>query len=112
MYKEGYATSEIGEAVELSTRQIRKVLNQRGVELRGRRRAGGYCIDEGFFKQWSASMAYVGGFIFADGHISGNSIFISQSSRGSLGDINRVMEADCSCHRNVVGVFLFCINRN
>lgn len=111
MYKEGYATSEIAEAVELSTRQIRKVLNQRGVELRGRRRAGGYCIDEGFFKQWTASMAYVVGFIFADGHISGNSIIISQASRGILDEINNVMESDCRIHKNEDGVFLLSIHR-
>ncbi|EEM83624.1 hypothetical protein bthur0011_23650 [Bacillus thuringiensis serovar huazhongensis BGSC 4BD1] len=70
MYAEGESTSEIAMLANVSARYIRMVLTDNNVP----RRAIGswkrkYDIKEDYFKTWSNNMAYILGFIAADGVI-------------------------------------------
>lgn len=54
-----------------------------------------YTVNEKFFSEWSPEMAYVLGFIYADGNMSRNAykIRISSKDRQILEDIKRVMSS-------------------
>lgn len=70
LYAEGKGTSEIAMLANVSARYIRMVLSDSNVP----RRAIGswkrkYDITEDYFKTWSNNMAYILGFIAADGVI-------------------------------------------
>ncbi len=70
LYAEGKSTSEIATLANVSARYIRMVLSDSNVP----RRAIGswkrkYDITENYFKTWSNNMAYILGFIAADGVI-------------------------------------------
>lgn len=70
LYTEGKSTSEIATLANVSARYIRMVLTDNNVP----RRAIGswkrkYNITENYFKTWSNNMAYILGFIAADGVI-------------------------------------------
>ncbi|MED2801551.1 hypothetical protein P4244_29280, partial [Bacillus thuringiensis] len=70
LYTEGKSTSEIAVLANVSARYIRMVLSDNNVP----RRAIGswkrkYDIREDYFKTWSNNMAYILGFIAADGVI-------------------------------------------
>lgn len=70
LYAEGKGTSEIAMLANVSARYIRMVLSDSNVP----RRAIGswkrkYDITENYFKMWSNNMAYILGFIAADGVI-------------------------------------------
>src|SRR5699024_6281424 len=80
-YQSGKATKEISEEFEITQRGVLYVLHRYGVEVKGRRRSNGYKVDESFFKTWSNEMAYVLGFVFTDGNISGNTLTIAQKER-------------------------------
>lgn len=94
MYLDGSSTKEISEEVGISSRQVRNVLSKRGIPLKGRRRKGGYKVNADFFKTWTNEMAYVLGFVFTDGSVSGNALSIAQNERYILEEINTVMESD------------------
>ena len=70
LYAEGKSTSEIAMLANVSARYIRMVLTDNNVP----RRAIGswkrkYELKEDYFKTWSNNMAYILGFIVADGVI-------------------------------------------
>ena len=75
LYTEGKSTSEIAMLANVSARYIRMVLSDNNVP----RRAIGswkrkYDITEDYFKTWSNNMAYILGFIAADGVIQKESM--------------------------------------
>lgn len=104
MYIGGQSTREISEQVGVSTRQVRNVLHKRGITLRGKRRTDGYKVNEDFFKTWSSEMAYVLGFVFTDGNVSGNAASISQKERNILDKINNIMESTYVIRERANGV--------
>jgi len=64
-----------------------------------------YNVNENFFKKWSHDMAYVLGFWFADGYLTGDSIKkkryicgISQMERYILVEISEIMESTFPIH--------------
>ena len=92
LYTEGKSTSEIATLANVSARYIRMVLSDSNVP----RRAIGswkrkYDITEDYFKTWSNNMAYILGFIAADGVIpkENQCVSISQKESYILEDIKR-----------------------
>ena len=92
LYTEGKSTSEIAMLANVSARYIRMVLSDNNVP----RRAIGswkrkYDITEDYFKTWSNNMAYILGFIAADGVIQKENqcVSISQKESYILEDIKR-----------------------
>ncbi|MCS0543029.1 hypothetical protein NXY55_23920, partial [Aeromonas veronii] len=81
LYEDGCETSEIAKLASVTPRYIRKILSEHNVTLRPfgswKRQ---YTLNEHYFKEWSNNMAYILGFILADGCISGatQTVTISQ----------------------------------
>ena len=92
MYAEGKSTSEIAMLANVSARYIRMVLSDNNVPMRAigswKRK---YDITEDYFKTWSNNMAYILGFIAADGVIQKENqcVSISQKESYILEDIKR-----------------------
>lgn len=92
---DGKSTEEIADQFGITSRGVRYILGKYEVKLRGKRRTNGYKVDEDFFKRWSNEMAYVLGFVYTDGCVSGNTLTISQKDRYILDKINEVMTSNC-----------------
>ncbi|HDR7801298.1 TPA: hypothetical protein QCY03_005175 [Bacillus tropicus] len=95
LYAEGKSTSEIATLANVSARYIRMVLTDTNVP----RRAIGswkrkYDITENYFKTWSNNMAYILGFIAADGVIQKENQCVSVSQKESyiLEDIKKELK--------------------
>ncbi|WP_394217312.1 LAGLIDADG family homing endonuclease [Halobacillus trueperi] len=103
LYKAGESTTVIAEKANVSPDYIRIVLKELGVPLRPRgswKRK--FKVSEDYFKTWSNNMAYILGFIAADGMISGHAqlISIAQKEKEILLDIKREMESSHPITKN------------
>lgn len=103
MYAEGESTSEIAMLANVSARYIRMVLTDNNVP----RRAIGswkrkYNITENYFKTWSNNMAYILGFIAADGVIQKENqcVSISQKESYILEDIKKELNTNQPLYQN------------
>ncbi|PHB57056.1 hypothetical protein COE91_05560 [Bacillus toyonensis] len=93
LYAEGKSTSEIAILANVSARYIRMVLKDNNVP----RRAIGswkrkYDLKEDYFKTWSNNMAYILGFIAADGVI--------QKESDILEDIKKELNTNQPLYQN------------
>lgn len=104
LYTEGKSTSEIATLANVSARYIRMVLSDSNVP----RRAIGswkrkYDITENYFKMWSNNMAYILGFIAADGVIKKESYILE--------DIKKELKTNQPLYQNKkTGVYMLNIN--
>ncbi|MDF9480202.1 LAGLIDADG family homing endonuclease [Bacillus cereus] len=104
LYTEGKSTSEIAMLANVSARYIRMVLSDNNVP----RRAIGswkrkYDITEDYFKTWSNNMAYILGFIAADGVIQKESYILE--------DIKKELKTNQPLYQNKkTGVYMLNIN--
>lgn len=92
LYAEGKGTSEIAMLANVSARYIRMVLSDKErAKARYRSWKRKYDITEDYFKTWSNNMAYILGFIAADGVIQKENQCVSVSQKESyiLEDIKR-----------------------
>ncbi|EEM22381.1 hypothetical protein bthur0001_24830 [Bacillus thuringiensis serovar tochigiensis BGSC 4Y1] len=103
LYAEGKGTSEIAMLANVSARYIRMVLSDSNVP----RRAIGswkrkYDITEDYFKTWSNNMAYILGFIAADGVIpkENQCVSISQKESYILEDIKKELKTNQPLYQN------------
>ncbi|PTC14764.1 LAGLIDADG family homing endonuclease [Bacillus wiedmannii] len=103
LYVEGKSTSEIATLANVSARYIRMVLTDNNVP----RRAIGswkrkYDITEDYFKTWSNNMAYILGFIAADGVIQKENqcVSISQKENYILEDIKQELNTNQPLYQN------------
>ncbi|MDA2299622.1 hypothetical protein PDN43_10210 [Bacillus cereus] len=114
LYTEGKSTSEIAMLANVSARYIRMVLSDNNVP----RRAIGslkrkYDITEDYFKTWSNNMAYILGFIAADGVIQKENqcVSISQKESYILEDIKKELKTNQPLYQNKkTGVYMLNIN--
>ncbi|SCC33223.1 Uncharacterized protein BC05F1_02813 [Bacillus wiedmannii] len=114
LYVEGKSTSEIATLANVSARYIRMVLSDNNVP----RRAIGswkrkYDITEDYFKMWSNNMAYILGFIAADGVIQkeNQSVSISQKENYILEDIKQELNTKQPLYQNKkTGVYMLNFN--
>ncbi|WP_144611519.1 LAGLIDADG family homing endonuclease [Bacillus cereus] len=114
LYTEGKSTSEIATLANVSARYIRMVLTDNNVP----RRAIGswkrkYGIAEDYFKTWSNNMAYILGFIAADGVIQKENqcVSISQKESYILEDIKQELNTKQPLYQNKkTGVYMLNIN--
>ncbi|OON43260.1 LAGLIDADG family homing endonuclease [Bacillus anthracis] len=114
LYAEGKGTSEIAMLANVSARYIRMVLSDSNVP----RRAIGswkrkYDITEDYFKTWSNNMAYILGFIAADGVIQKENQCVSVSQKESyiLEDIKNELKTTQPLYQNKkTGVYMLNIN--
>lgn len=87
-------TKYIAEYFGCSTRNIRRILSEEGIDIHtSKRRTGQMPINDEFFLSWSHNMAYTLGFILTDGCISGNTLTILQSEPDILYAIRDAMES-------------------
>ncbi|PFC14061.1 LAGLIDADG family homing endonuclease [Bacillus cereus] len=114
LYAEGKSTSEIATLANVSARYIRMVLTDNNVP----RRAIGswkrkYGISEDYFKTWANNMAYILGFIAADGVIQKENqcVSISQKESYILEDIKQELNTNQPLYQNKkTGVYMLNIN--
>lgn len=114
LYAEGKGTSEIAMLANVSARYIRMVLSDSNVP----RRAIGswkrkYDITEDYFKTWSNNMAYILGFIAADGVIpkENQCVSISQKESYILEDIKKELKTNQPLYqKKKTGVYMLNIN--
>ncbi|MEK4213414.1 MULTISPECIES: LAGLIDADG family homing endonuclease [Bacillus] len=114
LYVEGKSTSEIAMLANVSARYIRMVLSDSNVP----RRAIGswkrkYDITENYFKTWSHNIAYILGFIAADGVIQKENQCVSVSQKESyiLEDIKKELKTNQPLYQNKkTGVYMLNIN--
>ncbi|MEE3947284.1 LAGLIDADG family homing endonuclease [Bacillus wiedmannii] len=114
LYTEGKSTSEIATLANVSARYIRIVLTDNNVP----RRAIGswkrkYDISEDYFKTWSNNMAYILGFIAADGVIQKENqcVSISQKESYILEDIKQQLNTNQPLYQNKkASVYMLNIN--
>ncbi|SDC12744.1 hypothetical protein SAMN04487767_101279 [Bacillus wiedmannii] len=109
LYVEGKSTSEIAMLANVSARYIRMVLSDSDVP----RRAIGswkrkYDITENYFKTWSHNMAYILGFIAADGVIQKENQCVSVSQKESyiLEDIKKELKTNQPLYQNKKKVYI------
>lgn len=106
--------AEIASLANVSTKYIDVILRENGVE---RRKRGSwkrkYTLNEDYFKTWSNNMAYILGFVAADGCInkSAQSIIISQKEPSILEAIREELGSNQPLHKNErTGVYLLQLN--
>ena len=111
MYQDGSTTKEIADKFGMTQRGVTYVLNKYNVRLIERRRTNGRRINVNFFKRWTSEMAYVLGFVYTDGNVSGNTLSISQKDRSILEKINDVMDSDFPIRERTINVYSIDISR-
>ncbi len=89
------------------------MLNRSVISIRGKRRQIGlikkenpkYSINMNFFKRWSNSMAYILGYVYADGSIrirnSGSEVTIKSKDKSILSKMNFLMESSYPIHKEL-----------
>lgn len=114
LYEDGKSTTDISALACISVRQVRNILHQENVTFRPRgswKRQ--YTVNEHYFKTWSPNMAYILGFIAADGVISKTlqCISFSQKEPSILEYIRDELQSDQPLHQNErTGVYLLNIH--
>ncbi|MFP3411629.1 LAGLIDADG family homing endonuclease [Bacillus sp. SIMBA_074] len=114
LYTKGKSTSEIAVLANVSAGYIRMVLKEKNVP----RRAIGswkrkYDLIEDYFKTWSNNMAYILGFITADGVIpkENQCVSISQKESDILNDIKKELNTNQPLYQNKkTGVYMLNLN--
>ncbi len=103
LYESGYSTTQIGELAGVSSRYIRQLLTENGVEKRPigswKRK---YTFNEDYFKNWNNDMAYLLGFFIADGYIASQSqsVAFTQKNPDLLEEIKSVFGSNQPLYRN------------
>lgn len=97
LYLEGNSTTEISNLANVSDRYIRSVLTAQGIEKRAKgswKRK--FKVNEHYFKTWNSEMAYILGFLSADGCIVSNQQIVSfaQKEKYLLEEIKSVLESE------------------
>ncbi|WP_066193472.1 LAGLIDADG family homing endonuclease [Gracilibacillus timonensis] len=114
LYEDGESTTEIATIANVSSRYIRMLLKQHHVEMRPRgswKRK--YTLNENYFKTWSNNMAYILGFIIADGTIARDVQFVSiaQKEKYILEAIREELGSNQPIVKNKdTGVYMLTIN--
>ncbi|MBB6452776.1 intein-encoded DNA endonuclease-like protein [Salirhabdus euzebyi] len=114
LYKEGKSTQEIGDIANVSRRHISQILTNNNVEKRPRgswKRK--YTLNEDYFKTWSNNMAYILGFIVADGTVyrDGQTVSIAQKEKYILENIKKELGSNQPLYRNEqTGVYMLNLN--
>ncbi|WP_235162444.1 LAGLIDADG family homing endonuclease [Sediminibacillus terrae] len=114
MYKEGYSTSEIGKAANVTPRYVRTILHANDVSLRPRgswKRK--YTLNEDYFKTWSNNMAYILGFFAADGNLpkDNQTVSFSQKDPDILEKIKKEINSNQPLYQNAkTGVYVLNLN--
>lgn len=103
LYQDGMSTSIIAEKANVSRRYISMLLKQHDVKLRPRgswKRK--YSLNEHYFKTWSNNMAYILGFITADGNVAKDAQFVSiaQKEKYILEKIREVIGSNQPLYKN------------
>lgn len=97
LYQDGSSTTEIAKLANVSSRYVRRVLSDQGIEKRpfGNWKRQ-YTVNQHYFKHWSPNMAYILGFFAADGFISNDNQMISfaQKEKGILEDIRMEIKSN------------------
>jgi hypothetical protein len=92
MYLSGMSSTEIGKLANITSRSIRRIINRNEEKTRaGQPRI--HNINELFFDEWTYDMAYILGFIMADGCISCNTLSISQKEKEILEEMKIKMSS-------------------
>jgi transposase-like protein len=94
-YQEIDNADEAGAIFGISRTIVLNGARARGIEIdlgKGGRKTRKHHFNEHFFEEWSPDMAYVLGFLFADGTVANQRISIYQKDPAILHDIARVME--------------------
>jgi DNA-binding transcriptional regulator WhiA/predicted HTH domain antitoxin len=113
LYQEGVTTGEISKLAGITPRAVRDCLYKNGIKLRSVGKPRQYQVNENFFKEWSNEMAWVLGFIYADGCISNTNqnVSISQKDKDLLDKIQKVMDSNFRYHYNKkTKVYMLTIN--
>lgn len=101
MVDEGKPTVEIAEHFGVSTRAIGLRYEALGIKRkRGAKRR--YAVNERFFDEWSADMAYALGFVLTDGHIQKSALVIAQRDIEPLEAIRDMMASEHPIKRSIV----------
>ncbi|WP_245208196.1 LAGLIDADG family homing endonuclease [Sediminibacillus dalangtanensis] len=114
MYKEGYSTSEIGKAANVTPRYVRTILRANDVQLRPRgswKRK--YSLNQDYFKTWSNNMAYILGFFAADGNLpkETQTVSFSQKDPAILEKIKKEVNSNQPLYKNdKTGVYVLNLN--
>ncbi|WP_407701372.1 helix-turn-helix domain-containing protein [Virgibacillus senegalensis] len=114
MYKEGYSTSEIGKAANVTARYVSTILHANDVPLRPRgswKRK--YSLNEDYFKSWSDNMVYILGFFAADGNLPKDTqtVSFSQKDPAILDKIKKEMNSNQPLYKNEkTGVYVLNLN--
>lgn len=114
LYLEGESTTIIAEKANISPRYVRMILNDNNVKMRPRgswKRI--YSLNENYFKIWSANMAYILGFLIADGTVArdNHSVIIAQKEKYILENIKKELGSNQPLFKNKdTGVYLLTIN--
>jgi hypothetical protein len=75
LYGEGMSQAKIAKSINRSQGAIWKILKKNNINCRGKKFRK-HKINELFFETWTSNMAYILGFITADGNVSKNSLRI------------------------------------
>lgn len=114
LYQDGESTTEIAVMANISSRYVRLILQENNVEMRPRgswKRK--YTLNEDYFKVWSNNMAYILGFLIADGTVAreGQFVSIAQKEDYILENIKKEIGSNQPLYQNKqTGVYILNIN--
>jgi len=114
LYQEGESTTNIAAKANISSRYVLMILKDNDVKLRPRgswKRK--YTLNEDYFKVWSNNMAYILGFLIADGTVSreGQFVSIAQKEKYILENIKQELGSNQPLYQNKqTGVYILNIN--
>jgi transposase len=103
-YAAGASSTEVSRQFNVAVETVLRCARRYGVPVRTRGdypSTRKYFFNEHFFSEWSPDMAYVLGFLFADGSLekSGGRIYFYQKAPAILYDIARVIGYDGPLHK-------------
>jgi intein-encoded DNA endonuclease-like protein len=114
LYQNGEYTANIAKLANVSSRYIRMLLKENEVEMRPRgswKRK--YTLIEDYFKTWSNNMAYVLGFLIADGTVvrDNQSVTVAQKEKYILEEIKVELGSNQPIYKNKnTGVYILSLN--
>jgi intein-encoded DNA endonuclease-like protein len=114
LYQDGISTTKIAERANVSPRYISMLLKQNNVPLRPKgswKRK--YTLNEHYFKSWSNNMAYILGFLIADGTVArdAQNVSIAQKEKYILENIRKELESTQPIYKNKkTGVYILNLN--
>ncbi len=104
LFEKGYGRDKIAQICNCHKETVRRILKRHNISIPRKYK---YSCDTNFFENWSPEMAYVLGFIYADGYLCDQYFGIPQKEFSILNKIRNLLKSNHRIYKTKKSQFVF-----